>query len=113
MNRRIQLFPLGRSTTTGVTSVSLTETNYQIYVDGDSQDFPTIYMIINADNRLEKRAKGVTHGLQIKTRCFGCKEVWLEGNKSVYMSEHDRHCVLKWSSITNSTRRVAGESGLI
>jgi len=112
MNNRIQVFPLDRSTMTGLTIVSQLKIYYKIYVDDDNDDFPTIYLAVYDGNRVEKWMKGVTDGIQIGTYCLGCTGVWVDNDKNVYMSEHDRHCILKWSPVTNTTTVMAGESGI-
>ncbi|CAF0800140.1 unnamed protein product [Rotaria sp. Silwood1] len=112
MNNRIQVFPLDRSTQTGLTVVSSVKTYYKIYVDDDNDDFPTIYAADNSDNRVEKWTKGATNGVQVGSRCLSCTGVWLDKDKNIYMSDHDRHCILKWSPLTNITTTVAGELGV-
>ncbi|CAF0749152.1 unnamed protein product [Rotaria sordida] len=109
-NNRIQLFPLDQSTTTGITLLSRLSHGYKIYVDDDNDDFPTIYIAMNGANRVEKWIQGATHGIQIGDQCRGCTGVWLDKEKNIYMSEHDRHRILKWSPKTNMTTMVAGET---
>ncbi|CAF4644533.1 unnamed protein product [Rotaria sp. Silwood1] len=109
-NNRIQTFPLDQSTTTGTTLLLQLSHGYKIYVDNDDDDFPTIYIAMNGANRVEKWIKGAKHGIQIGNECRGCTGVWLDKEKNVYMSEHDRHRTLKWSPITNVTKIVAGET---
>jgi DNA-binding beta-propeller fold protein YncE len=112
MNDRIQVFPLDRSTITGLTVVSNRQAYYKIYVDEDDDDFPTIYIAVNSADRVEKWVKGATSGIQIGDRCRFCSGVWLDKDKNVYMSNHDRHCILQWSPLTNMTTTVAGECGM-
>jgi DNA-binding beta-propeller fold protein YncE len=109
-NNRIQVLPLDQSTMRGITLVSTLQQGYKIYVDDDDDDFPTIYIAINGGNRVEKWTKNATHGVQVGGQCQACTGVWLDKNKNVYMSEHDRHRVLKWSPLNNMTTIVAGET---
>ncbi|CAF1025405.1 unnamed protein product [Rotaria sordida] len=110
MNHRIQVFPLDQSTRTGLTVVSELKTYYKIYVDDDDDVFPTIYAAVNSDNGVEKWTKGATNGVRVGSHCLSCTGVWLDKDKNVYMSEEERHCILKWSPLTNTTTIVAGES---
>ena len=108
-NNRIQIFPLDRSTTTGTTILSRIQQGFKIYVDDDNEDFPTIYIAINGGGRVEKWVRGATHAIQVGDQCLGCTGVWLDKEKNVYMTEHNRNRILKWSSVTNLTTTVAGE----
>jgi DNA-binding beta-propeller fold protein YncE len=110
-NNRIQLFQLDQSTTIGVTLLSQLSQGYKIYLDDLDDDFPTIYIAMNGANRVEKWVKGAIHGIQVGDQCLGCTGVWLDKEKNVYMAEHDKHRILKWSPITNITTIVAGETG--
>jgi sugar lactone lactonase YvrE len=109
-NNRVKIFPLYQSKTTGTTLISQIRQDFKIYVDDDNEDFPTIYIAINAGNRVEKWVKGTNRGIQVDDRCLDCTGVWLDKEKNVYMTEHNRNRVLKWSSVTNITTIVAGET---
>ncbi|UJR22994.1 hypothetical protein I4U23_026021 [Adineta vaga] len=109
-NGRIQVFPLDRSTTTGTTLLPHLNQGFKIYVDDDNETNPSIYIAMNGANRVEKWIKGATHGIPIGDYCAGCTGVWLDGEKNVYMTEHNRNRILKWSRSTNITTVVAGEA---
>ncbi|CAF1154893.1 unnamed protein product [Adineta steineri] len=109
-NNRIQTFPLDRSTTTGTTIISRISHGFKIYLDDDDTDFPTVYIAMNGANRVEKWIKDATHGIIIGDECRGCTGVWLDKEKNVYMTEHDRSRILKWSPVTDLTTVVAGET---
>ncbi|CAF1610713.1 unnamed protein product [Adineta ricciae] len=109
-NGRIQVFPLDRSTTNGVTLISKLLQNFKIYLDNDDDSFPTVYIAVNNADRVEKWTKGAMQGVIIGDRCKGCTGVWLDAEKNVYMTEHNRNRVLKWNRLTNTTSIVAGET---
>ncbi|CAF3435248.1 unnamed protein product [Rotaria sp. Silwood1] len=75
-----------------------------------------LYVSDSFNNRIQtfpldqSTTTGAKHGIQIGNECRGCTGVWLDKEKNVYMSEHDRHRTLKWSPITNVTTIVAGET---
>ncbi|CAF1402946.1 unnamed protein product [Rotaria sordida] len=110
-NKRIQQFPLNRPSTDGITAVSNVVDPNRIYVDDDDDDTgPTIYIAVFIGNRVEKWTKGATRGVQIGDECRSCSGVSVDREKNVYMSESDRHRVLKWSPRTNTTIIVAGKT---
>ena len=111
-NNRIQVFPLDQSKKEGFTLLSNLKQNYKIYLDDDDNDSdsPTIYIAMNTANRVEKWVKGATKGIPIGDPCRTCTGVWLDKEKNVYMSEHDKHRILQWSPTTNITTTVAGET---
>lgn len=109
-NNRIQVFPLNQTTKIGTTLLSRLSKNYKIYVDDDDDNFPTVYIAMNGADRVEKWTKSADKGVQVGDQCQGCTAVWLDKQKNVYMSEHDRHRILKWSATTQLTTIVAGET---
>ncbi|CAF1642637.1 unnamed protein product, partial [Rotaria sordida] len=112
-NKRVQQFPLNRPSTGGITAVSNVVDPNRIYVDDDDDDDdtgPTIYIAVFIGNRVEKWTKGATRGVQIGDECRSCSGVSVDREKNVYMSESDRHRVLKWSPRTNTTIIVAGKT---
>ncbi|CAF0944405.1 unnamed protein product [Adineta steineri] len=112
LNNRVQVFPLDQSTVIGLTVIPHVNTCTKIYVDDDDNDFPTIYVGSSNGNRVEKWAKDSTQGVQVGNSCRGCTGVWLDQDKNVYISDHKRHCIYKWSPLTNISTIVAGESDM-
>ena len=82
----------------------------KIYVDAEDLHGPTIYVSIFIGNRVEKWINGASEGVQIGDECRSCFGVTVDRHKNVYMSESDRHRVVKWSPSTNLTTVVAGQT---
>ncbi|CAM4802267.1 unnamed protein product [Rotaria magnacalcarata] len=110
-NTRVQIFSLNQPSTGGTTAVFKVVEPNKIYVDDDDDNTePTIYIAVFVGNRVEKWTKGATHGVQIGDECRSCSGISVDREKNVYMSESDRHRVLKWSPRTNTTIIVAGKT---
>ncbi|CAF0971364.1 unnamed protein product [Adineta steineri] len=97
LNNRVQVFPLDQSTVIGLTVIPHVNTCTKIYVGS------------NNGNRVGKWTKDSTQGAQVGSSCRGCTGVWLDQDKNVYISDHKRHCIYKWSPLTNISTIVAGE----
>lgn len=108
-NARVQMFPLNQPSAGGTTAVFNVVDPNKIYVDDDSSG-PTIYIAVFIGNRVEKWTKGAMNGIHIGNECRSCSGVSVDREKNVYMSESDRHRVLKWSPQTNTTIVVAGKT---
>ncbi len=61
-------------------------------------------------NRVEKWTKDASKGVQVGDTCLLCSGVSVDREKNVYMSESDRHRVVKWSPYTNTSTIVAGKT---
>jgi len=96
-NNRVQIFPLDQSKTTGTTLISQIQQGFKIYVD---------MLAIGWRNGLKVRIEA--YKLMIDVLIV--QEYGLDKEKNVYMTEHNRNRVLKWSSVTNITTIVAGET---
>ncbi|CAF1277137.1 unnamed protein product [Rotaria sp. Silwood1] len=103
------MFSLNRSSDLATTVISNVNTPSKIYVD-DDEDGPTIYISVFIGNRVEKWISGASIGIQIGDECRSCFGVAVDSEKNVYMSEADRHRVVKWLAQTNSTTVVAGQT---
>lgn len=104
------MLSLNRSSSSPMTTLFRVVDPSKIYVDADDLHEPTIYVSIFIGNRVEKWANGASVGVQIGDECRSCFGVTLDREKNVYMSESDRHRVVKWSPKTNLTTVVAGET---
>jgi sugar lactone lactonase YvrE len=109
-NERVQMFSLnGPSSGAATTVASNIRAPSKIYVE-DDEDGPTVYISVFIGNRVEKWTKGATQGIQLGGECRSCFGVAVDKEKNVYMSESDRHRVVKWSPLTNLTTPVAGQT---
>ncbi|CAF1182794.1 unnamed protein product [Adineta steineri] len=104
-NRRIQMFSLNQTSTTGITVASNINSMYAVYVDDDEM---TMYIALRFENRVEKWIKGALEGEQIGNQCKQCRNVWLDKDKNVYMTESGTHSILKWSPKTNTSITISG-----
>ncbi|CAF0948625.1 unnamed protein product [Didymodactylos carnosus] len=103
------MFSLNPSSSTGTTAVFNVADPSKIYID-DESDGPTIYIAIFIGNRVEKWKIGSSSGVQLGVECRSCLGISVDKQKNVYMSESDRHRILKWSPETNDTIVVAGRT---
>ncbi len=108
-NDRIQRLSLNKPSRAATSVVSNVHSPSKIYVD-DDKNGPTIYISVFIGNRVEKWTSGASHGIQLGGECRSCFGIALDKQKNVYMSEADRHRVLKWSPVTNLTTIVAGQT---
>jgi sugar lactone lactonase YvrE len=108
-NERVQTFSLNSPSSSAETVASGIRSPSKIYVDDDI-DGPTIYISVFIGNRVEKWTKGALVGVQLGGECRSCFGVSVDEDKNVYMSEADRHRVVKWSPKTNITTVVAGQT---
>jgi DNA-binding beta-propeller fold protein YncE len=107
-NNRVQMFsPIG-SSTMGITVASGIENPMKVYVDED--DGPIVYVSLRFLNRVEKWIKGASKGVQVGDTCILCSGVSVDTDKNVYMSESERHRVIKWSPHTNTSTVIAGKT---
>jgi sugar lactone lactonase YvrE len=107
-NNRVQMFsPIG-SSMMGVTVASVVENPMKVYVDEDNG--PIVYVSLRFLNRVEKWNKDASKGVQVGDACLLCSGVSVDREKNVYMSESDRHRVVKWSPYTNTSTIVAGKT---
>jgi hypothetical protein len=108
-NKRIQKVSLNQSSTMADTMASDIYDPPKLFVDDDS-DGPTVYLSLSFFNYVQKWTTGATSGVQVGHECRGCSGVSVDKEKNVYMSETERHRILKWSPITNTTITIAGQT---
>ncbi|CAF4156377.1 unnamed protein product [Adineta steineri] len=108
-NQRVQKFLLNSPSSPATTVAFGINSPSKIYVD-DDQDGPTIYISVFIGNRVEKWLKGALEGIQLGGECRSCFGITVDEENNVYMSESDRHRVVKWSPQTNLTTVVAGQT---
>jgi len=108
-NQRVQMFSLNRPSNPGTTAAFDINSPSKIYVDDDAEG-PTIYISVFIGNRVEKWPKGALEGIQLGGECRSCFGITVDEENNVYMSESDRHRVVKWSPLTNLTTVVAGQT---
>ncbi|UJR11243.1 hypothetical protein I4U23_015425 [Adineta vaga] len=109
-NNRVQKYSLNDPSHMGTTVAFDIENPMKVFVDDDSTNGPTVYVTLRFLNRTEKWITGSMHGIQISNDCRLCSGVAVDKDKNVYMSESDRHRVVRWSSRTNTTTVVAGQT---
>jgi sugar lactone lactonase YvrE len=108
-NDRVQMFLLNKPSRPATSVVSNVRSPSKVYVD-DDKNGPTIYISVFIGNRVEKWIPGASQGIQLGGECRSCFGIAVDKQKNVYMSEADRHRVLKWSPVTNLTTIVAGHT---
>ncbi|CAF1285011.1 unnamed protein product [Adineta steineri] len=108
-NQRVQKFSLNSPSSPATTVAFGINAPSKIYVD-DDKDEPTIYISVFIGNRVEKWLKGALEGIQLGGECRSCFGITVDEENNVYMSESDRHRVVKWSPQTNLTTVVAGQT---
>jgi len=108
-NQRVQMFSLNKPSSPGKSVVVNVNSPSKIYVS-DERYGPTIYISVFIGNRVEKWTPGASKGIQLGGECRSCFGIAVDKEKNIYMSEADRHRVLKWSPLTNLTTIVAGQT---
>ena len=105
-NNRVQKFPLNQTTPMGITVAWNIDSPMKVFVD----DGPTVYVSLRFANRAEKWAPGASMGVKVGDDCQLCAGVAVDKDKNVYMSEANRHRVVRWSPLTSTTTVVAGQT---
>jgi sugar lactone lactonase YvrE len=92
------------------TIISTKTISLRIYVDGDD-DEPTVYVVSENPNCVEKWIQGTSSVILIGNNC-SIAGVSVDKEKNVYMADVFRHCVYKWSPKTKTTEVVAGQENM-
>ena len=108
-NGRVQVFALNQTMPRGMTVAWNLDSPMKVFVDDDPAG-PTVYVSLRFVNRTEKWVYQATTGVQVGEDCRLCSGVAVDKDKNVYMSESDRHRVVRWSPQTNQTTVVAGQT---
>ena len=108
-NGRVQMFLLNQSAPTGITVAWNLDSPMKVFVDDDPAG-PTVYVSLRFVNRTEKWVYQATVGVQVGRECRLCSGVAVDKEKNVYMSESDRHRVVRWSPENDQTVVVAGQT---
>ncbi|CAF2873393.1 unnamed protein product, partial [Rotaria sp. Silwood2] len=106
-NNRIQIFTLNQLSSMGTTVIFNVTYPTKLYVDDDN-DGQTIYVTVRNEDRIKKWVKGASDGVQVGGECLMCESVWVDKEKNVYMTSVMKHCVYKWSPLTDITTVAAG-----
>ena len=107
-NDRILRLTLNNSSSTTVSTVlDKVSSMYAVYVDDDDV---TMYVARRFENRVEKWLTGASTGERIGGQCKQCRDVRVDREKNVYMTESGAHTVMKWSPKTNTSIRIAGQT---
>lgn len=106
-NARVLRFRLDQPSTAGETVLANLGSMYAVDFESDGA---TMYVARRFENRLEKWLRNISSIARVGDQCKQCRDVRLDKDKNVYMTESGTHSVRRWSPTTNAAVQVAGQA---